>query len=214
MGSPWIYLGLLAIAAIDAFFPVVPSETLVISAGVFAATSPDPNLVLVIVSAAAGAFIGDHISYFIGRFGGARVVARTAKDSKSRRMLDWAARMLYKRGGLILVIARYIPGGRTATTLTCGTVGYPLRRFSFFDAIAALSWGAYAALIGYLGGSTFEDDPKLGLITGFSIAIAITVAVEVTRHVRERRARRSVDADPPPAAVGPANGSGQASEHP
>ena len=37
MGSPWVYLALCAFAAIDAFFPVVPSESLVISAGVFAA---------------------------------------------------------------------------------------------------------------------------------------------------------------------------------
>src|ERR671918_1174818 len=75
MGSPWVYLALLAFAAIDAFFPVVPSETLVISAGVFAASNPDPNLLFVILSSAAGAFIGDHISYFIGRYGGSRLLA-------------------------------------------------------------------------------------------------------------------------------------------
>jgi membrane protein DedA with SNARE-associated domain len=202
MGSPWIYLGLLAIAAIDAFFPVVPSETLVISAGVFAASNGEPNLLLIILSSAAGAFIGDHISYFIGRFGGARLLARADEGSRSRRMFDWAALTLYQRGGLILVIARYIPGGRTATTLTCGTVGYPLRKFSFFDAIAALSWGSYAALIGYVGGRAFEDDPLRGLLTGFAIAIGITVAVEVTRYVRERRARSAAVPDARPAAVG------------
>ena len=191
MASPWIYLALLAFAAIDAFFPVVPSETLVISAGVFTATSADPNLLLVIVSSAAGAFIGDHISYFIGRQGGARLVAKAGAESRSRKAFDWAGRTLYKRGGLILVIARYIPFGRTATTLTCGTVRYPLKKFSFFDAIAALSWGAYAATIGYLGGQAFEDEPLLGLATGLAIAIGITVAVELVRYVRERRSRAS-----------------------
>ena len=111
---------------------------LVISAGVFAATSADPNLMLVILSSAAGAFIGDHISYFIGRHGGARLVAKAGAESRSRKAFDWAARTLYKRGGLILVIARYVPFGRTATTLTCGTVRYPLKKFTFFDALAAL----------------------------------------------------------------------------
>ena len=43
MGSPWVYLALCAFAAIDAFFPVVPSESLVITAGVFAATG-EPNV--------------------------------------------------------------------------------------------------------------------------------------------------------------------------
>ncbi|HEU4540558.1 MAG TPA: DedA family protein [Jiangellaceae bacterium] len=208
MGSPWIYVALLAIAAIDAFFPVVPSETLVISAGVFAASNASPNLLLVIVSSAAGAFIGDHISYFIGRFGGARLLTRAGEGSRSRRMFDWASRTLYKRGGLILVIARYIPGGRTATTMTCGTVGYPLRRFTFFDGIAALSWGAYAAVIGYAGGQAFEDDPVRGLLTGFGIAIGITVAVEVVRYLRERRSRASDVDHLPSADVVPAESDG------
>lgn len=204
MGSPWIYLALLTIAALDAFFPVVPSETLVISAGVFAATSADPNLLLVILASAAGAFVGDHISYFIGKYGGARLVDRAGAESRSRKAFNWAARTLYKRGGLILVIARYIPGGRTATTLTCGTVGYPLKKFTFFEAIAALSWGTYAAAIGYLGGQAFEDEPLLGLATGLSIAIGITVAVELVRYVRERRSRESADEAVPPGEVVPA----------
>ena len=38
MGSPWVYLALCGFAAIDAFFPMVPSESLDVSAGVFAAS--------------------------------------------------------------------------------------------------------------------------------------------------------------------------------
>ena len=41
--SPWLYAVLFALAAIDGFFPVVPSETSVITAGVFAAAG-DPSL--------------------------------------------------------------------------------------------------------------------------------------------------------------------------
>ncbi|WP_424923543.1 DedA family protein, partial [Actinomadura bangladeshensis] len=59
--SPWFYLVLFAVAAIDGFFPVVPSESLVITAGVYAA-SGEPELVPVVVLAALGAFTGDHVS--------------------------------------------------------------------------------------------------------------------------------------------------------
>ena len=55
MSSPWIYLVLFALAAVDGFFPVVPSEASVITAGVFAAAG-DPSLPLVILVAALGAF--------------------------------------------------------------------------------------------------------------------------------------------------------------
>jgi membrane protein DedA with SNARE-associated domain len=90
------------------------------------------------------------------------------------------------------VIARYIPGGRTAATLTAGTVGYPLRRFTFFDAIAASSWATYSALIGFVGGASFEDDPLKGLVFGLGIAFGISVAVEVVRAVRRRTGRGRV----------------------
>lgn len=187
MSSPWVYLAIFAIAAIDAFFPAVPSETLVITGGVFAATNGEPNIILLILTAAAGAFVGDHISYTIGRLGGSRLRERTKPGSKTASAFDWAAATLDRRGGLILVIARYIPGGRTAATLTAGTTRYRLRKFSTFDAIAALSWGTYSGLIGYIGGSAFEEDPLLGLATGLAIAFSIAAVVELIRHRRRKR---------------------------
>ncbi|WP_205857005.1 DedA family protein, partial [Phytoactinopolyspora endophytica] len=193
MSSPWIYALIFALALLDAFFPVVPGETLVITAGVFAA-SGEPSLLLVIVAAALGAFLGDHTSYAIGRTAGARLRSRFLGGKRAEAAFTWASEALIRRGGLILVVARYIPGGRTAVTLTCGTVGYPLRKFSFFDMIAALSWGIYSGLIGYFGGMAFEDDPLRGLILGLGIALGITAIVEIVRHVvnRRRRANGSV----------------------
>jgi len=183
--SPWVYLVILVVVAVDAFFPAVPSETAVITAGVFAASTGEPNLALVIAAAAVGAFAGDHISYLLGKSSIGRL-----RRGRARPLFDWADRALRERGGLVLVIARYIPGGRTATTVTAGAVGYPLRRFAFFDAIAAISWGCYAALIGYVGGAAFENDPIMGLLLGFGIAIGVTIMVEVVRFVRRRNARR------------------------
>ena len=139
MSSPWLYLALFGLALLDGFFPVVPAETSVITAGVFAATG-QTNLALVIVVAALGAFAGDHISYLIGYKAGGRI--------RRRKAFVWARDTLAERGGLVLVVARYIPGGRTATTLTMGAVRHPLRSFTFFDAIAAVSWGVYSGLIG------------------------------------------------------------------
>ncbi len=183
MGSPWVYAALLAFAALDAFFPIVPSESLVITAGVFAA-SGEPNLALVIVAASLGAFIGDHISYFIGRTAGERMMRRAKPGSRQAAAWERGHKLLTDRGGMILVVCRYIPGARTAITLTAGAVAYRLRSFSFFDAIAALSWGAYSALVGYIGGEAFEEEPWKGLALGLGIALSVTFAVEVIRHLR------------------------------
>ena len=190
VSSPWFYLALFAFAAIDGFFPLVPSESLVITAGVFAAGG-EPDLVPVVVTAAAGAFAGDHVSFLAGRTVGGRAFDRTRPGTRRRAALEWAARTLASRGGLILVVSRYIPGGRTAVTLGAGAVGYPLRSFTVFDSLAAVSWALYAALTGYIGGAAFEDDPLEGLLLGFALAASVALLVELTRALR-RRTRRDL----------------------
>nr|WP_202889865.1 DedA family protein [Actinopolymorpha rutila] len=189
MSSPWIYLALFLLAATDAFLPAVPSESVVITAGVFAAASGSPNLALVVLAAAAGAFAGDHISYAIGRGAGGRLLARARPGSRQRRAFDRAADALAERGGLVLVVARYVPGGRTAVTVTMGALGYPRRRFTHFDVLAALSWAVYSVLVGYVGGMAFENDPIKGVVLGVGLALGVTALVEAGRYVRRRRVR-------------------------
>ncbi len=185
--SPWVYLALFTAAALDGFLPVVPGESLVITAGVFAA-SGEPNLAAVIAVAALGAFLGDHVSYLLGRKGGRRLIERLPPHSKKRAPFNWASRTLEERGGLVLVICRYIPGLRTATTITLGTVAYPLRRFAAFDVIAAVTWAVYSTLIGYLGGYAFEEDPIKGVAFGIGLALVIAGIVEAVRYLHRRRA--------------------------
>ena len=188
-GSDWSYLIVFAIAMLDAFFPIVPSEATAIAAGVVAGTG-GLSVELCIVAAAAGAIVGDNISFAIGHFLGERVERRFFKGEKAQKRLKWAQRTLEQRGGYLIVIARFIPGGRTATTFTAGFVEtYPWRRFLAFDALAGVIWGAYTVLLGYFGGRSFEEQPWKGLLLAFGVAVAVTVLVEVGRYVRHRRAR-------------------------
>ncbi|RZU72623.1 membrane protein DedA with SNARE-associated domain [Micromonospora kangleipakensis] len=185
--SPWVYLVVFVVTAVDAFFPAVPGETVVITAAVFAAGG-EPNVVAVIAVAAFGALAGDHVSYGIGRGGGAHRVARLPADSRRRAGSEWARRAVDRRGGMILTTARYVPGGRTAVTLTMGAVRYPLRSFVLYDALACGSWAVYCGLLGYFGGLAFARDPVRGLLVGIGLSIAVTGLVEVARWSR-RRAR-------------------------
>jgi membrane-associated protein len=186
-GAWWSYPLVFSIAMLDAFFPLVPSETVAITSGVLAG-SGDLSLPLCIVCAAAGAFVGDNISYGIGTFLGERTVKRLFRGEKAHRGFEWAERMLAERGMYLVVVARFIPGGRTATTFAAGYVhSFPWRRFVVADAIAAAIWGCYTVLLGYIGGKAFENQPWKGLLIAFGIALAITGSVEVARHLRARR---------------------------
>ena len=187
-GSNWSYLVVFAIAAIDAFFPAVPSEATAIAAGVVAGAG-GLSVELTILCAAAGAIVGDNISFGIGHFLGARVERRFFSGEKAQRRLQWAQRTLDERGPYLIVIARFIPGGRTATTFTAGFVEtFPWRRFLVFDTLAGVIWGSYTVLLGYFGGRTFEEEPWKGLLLAFGIALVVTAVIEVVRHLRRRNA--------------------------
>jgi membrane protein DedA with SNARE-associated domain len=184
--SGWAYAILFALAFLDALIPIVPSETSVITAGVVASQG-DLSLWLVVVFAAAGAIAGDNTAYFVGWRFGRRINDRFFTSEKSKKRIAWAQRQVEERGGELIVIARFIPGGRTAVTLSAGTLGYPWRKFIVFDAIAGLVWGLYATSLGYFGGSAFEDAPWRGLLLAFGIAFAVTGAVELVRWYLRRR---------------------------
>jgi membrane-associated protein len=188
-GAWWSYPAIFAIAVIDAFFPVVPSETLVVIGGNLA-SSGDLSLLLVILAAASGAILGDNISYGIGTWVGEHTVKRWFRSEKAHKRLEWAERTLDERGAYIIVIARFIPGGRTAVTFSAGYVhAFPWRRFIVYDVIAGLIWGTYAASLGYFGGKTFENHPFWGLALALVIALTAGLMVEVVRHLRARRRR-------------------------
>ena len=182
--SGWAYVIDFLFAILDAVVPLVPSETAVITAGVVAANG-DLSLALIIPAAATGAFIGDNCAYLIGRRFGRRATQRFSGEKGKRRM-KWAEEQLEERGGELIVVARFIPGGRTAVTLSAGTLTYPWKRFAAFDAAAALLWALYASLLGYYGGKTFEKG-FWGLAIALLTAFAIAGGIELVRWILKRR---------------------------
>jgi membrane protein DedA with SNARE-associated domain len=203
--SAWAYLVVAGVVALDAVLPVLPSESAVIVAGVLAA---DGHLhpALVVLAAAAGALAGDGLSYAVGR----RVsrAGRSVDDLGGRvgRAMRWAAGALEERGGSVISVARFVPGGRTATTAVAGYVGFPAARFVAAAGTGAVLWSAYAAGIGFLGGAAFEDDPLLAVAGGLAVALAITALIEVTRTLL-RRPRKAALHDARAGAASPTGAS-------
>jgi membrane-associated protein len=183
-GSVWTYPILFGICLGDAVIPALPSETAVIVCGIQAARG-QLSLGWVIVVAALGAFAGDNASYAAGRWLGTPVVKRFFSGEVAKRRLDWAERFLKERGSYVLIVARFVPGGRTATTFTAGLVHLRWStRFAPYIFIAAILWASYGALLGYLGGRTFEKQPIYALLLALGIAAVITVGVEAFRRAR------------------------------
>jgi membrane-associated protein len=183
--SDWAYVLIVLVAALDAVFPLVPSEATVIAA---AALSAGGELVLgfVLVAGAGGAVIGDNVAYLLGRAGQRAFLHRFFGSPRWRRLIDAAEKQLQQRGGTIIAVSRFVPGGRTATMLSAGIVGFSWRRFACYDLLAGVLWATYASLIGWAGGRTFADEPIHGLLLAFAVAGALALVIECGRRLVRR----------------------------
>jgi membrane-associated protein len=185
-GVWWSYPLVFGLAYADVLIPLVPSETAVITGGVLS-SSEDMHLSLVILAGALGAVAGDNTAYLLGRYFEKPLRRRFFAEGKAQERARWAERQVTERGGLLIIVGRFIPGGRTVVTFSSGWLEMPWRRFIAFDVAAGLIWSSYAALLGYFGGKAFERDPWKGLLLAFGIALAVTALVEAVRWFRRRR---------------------------
>lgn len=187
----WIsYLIAFAVPAADAIAPVLPGETVVIAFGVATAGSTDPRIGVLVACAALGAFAGDNLCYFIGRRFGAFGQRMVFKGEKGAGRRAWAERSLRRWGMPLIIVCRFVPGGRTAVTLSCGLMEYDRRRFVVATIAAGVIWALYAFLAGRLGGRAFEDKPWVGLVAALAAVTLIGAIIEVVRRFQTWRKGR------------------------
>jgi membrane-associated protein len=193
MASHWLLLILFVAAAVDAVFPVVPSEGMVITAGM-AAAAGHQNLLLVIVVAMVGSVIGESVCYFLGRGSGPALRRWMRRRDARQAIYEKVSNALHTRGGLVLMTVRYIPGARMVATLTAGATAYSFRKFIVFTIAGVTVAYTYVALLGYIGGDAFAHDSLKGLVFSFGLAGVIGLVLETSRRIAGRRKAAKITA--------------------
>jgi membrane-associated protein len=185
--ATWAYLVIGGVALADAMVPVLPAETLIILGGVLAARG-DLSLPLVIVAGGLGAWVGDNITYQLGTVANRKGKTPDDLDGRFGRLLAWAEAALAARGSSMLIIGRFVPGGRTALSFGAGYVRFPRSRFAVSSFLAAAIWAIYSGFIGLFGGTVFEREWWLGLLAGLAVTAVVTGLLEVARKATGRGA--------------------------
>ena len=184
-----IYLWIIPMVLGDAVFPPVPSEMAVITGGALAAEGT-VNPWLVGLVAASASWLGDivvfqlfkrRLSHVLDRWRWGRRVHRGIHEAiaKAGRSSTYGA----------IIGARFIPGGRLATSAAAGIADVSARGFSLCAALGGMLWAVWQTGLGYFAGSTtklpFWASSLIGV--GAGLVIGIVVGVIVTR----RRGNRS-----------------------
>ncbi|MEU3981675.1 VTT domain-containing protein [Streptomyces sp. NPDC026672] len=159
--GPWIYAMVALSVLLDVFLPVLPSGVLVITAATAAAAGSGaatgdvphqvPDILFLILSATTASVLGDLVAFRLARRGGERLdraIARSRRLTTARERLGTA---LSRGGGLLVVLARFAPAGRSVVSLCAGAAHRRVRDFLPWSALAGLSWAGYSVALGYYG---------------------------------------------------------------
>jgi membrane-associated protein len=189
--SPWLLPVLGVLIALDGPFPVLPSETLLMTAATVAFGSHDvTGVVGLFIAAVVGSAAGDLLVFGLGR-SSHRVLAKTI-DVESG-LSSWVRRHLLLRPGIALVGARFVPGGRLVSTAAAGCYGLGLHRFVFWSLASSGAWSLYMLLVGLLLGPITGGSPVLSLLAGLVMAVLTGLAFAIARRVQMWRAVRRAE---------------------
>lgn len=190
-----VFLVLFVESALPVGF-VLPGDTLLLAAGLACATGRLPVAGMV-AAACAGAVLGAHVGYLLGR-AGSRFVQPGPRHQRLARAAERFDRLAKRRGyGPALIAARFIPVARSVAGPLSGLVHTPLPRFTFWQAAGGITWATIGTLVGYFVGrldpSLERYLPLLLLVAALSFPITAAVGYLFVRLRARRRAARSRD---------------------
>lgn len=132
---------------------LLPGDTLLVIAGILTFGGViQIDIWWVCLAIAAAAFLGGEVGYLIGHRFGPRVFERKESGVFSIKNVERTNAFFARFGGLAVILARFVPIVRTFAPVAAGVGHMDYRKYSLYNAIGALIWGAGLTYFGYLLG--------------------------------------------------------------
>jgi membrane protein DedA with SNARE-associated domain len=157
----------------------------------------DPGLLGMMAVGMAGILAGDSVIFFAGRRLGKRVAEfRLLRHMAPPEKLARVEKLLQKRGPIVVMIARFLPGLRAPTFFTVGHSRVPYRTFLLYDGLAALASAPLWVGLGFRFGRHIERAARAAkhLSHWTLAAVLCVIAVLVLRWLWRRRANARSEA--------------------
>ena len=147
----------------------LPGEAILVSAAIFAGTTHNLSISLVLVSAVVGAILGSIIGFWIGDRYGYPLLLRYGSYIGLTETRIKIAQYLFRRQGVVVVlIARFVAVLRSVVGFIAGANRMPFVRFMIANSAGAVAWALFYGLGAYFLGKGIEE---------FARPVAVTLAV-------------------------------------
>lgn len=177
-----------AVAVESAGVPIPGETTLIVAAYLARPEQHRYSLVSVIAVAAAGAIIGDNVGYWLGRFGGRKLLFRWSFTRRHfERVLPPAERYFAKHGPKTVFIGRFVALLRVTAAWLAGISHMPWWKFLIWNAAGGIVWATGISLLSYWAGKAVaEAVNRYGLYAVIGLIALVAVAFVGLRFWRRR----------------------------
>jgi membrane protein DedA with SNARE-associated domain len=183
-------IGLAGLVALESIFPPIPSEAVLLLAGVNVGLSK-LSWFGALGGATLGSLVGAWVLYAVGALVGEdRMEGLLAFGGKflgfRRKDIDRANDWFNRHGSWVILLGRLIPGIRSLVSLPAGANKMSLVRFSALTAAGSLVWNSIWIAIGYQLGDRWEEAQKWADVFQYGAVAAVVVGF-IWLVVRHRR---------------------------
>lgn len=182
--GPWI---IFAIVAFESAGLPLPGETILVAAALLAATTGQINIVVVVLSAATGAIVGDGIGYMVGRRLGLPFLRRYGRHVRlDEDRLLIGRYLFFQYGNAVVFFGRFVAVLRMFAALLAGANSMPAGRFFFFNIAGGICW---ACLFGFGAYAVGAEIYKIsGALSVISLALFIAAGYPLSIFIRRNEA--------------------------
>ncbi len=149
-------LGLVVLMFVENVFPPIPSEVVLPLAGFFVARG-ELSFVGVLLASTLGSVLGSIFLYELARYGGRPFVLRYGSLLRvGPEELDRADAWFERRGPIIVLVGRCIPGVRSLVSLPAGTLKMSRLSYILLTLVGTLIWNTALIGAGWVLGEEWE----------------------------------------------------------
>ena len=154
----------------------LPGETITIVGG-FLAGSGELNYWLVLAAAALGAFIGGICVYFVGKYGGWKLILGVSKVFRIQEVQLEEIKTKFSDNAVKAVFfGRFIAVIRIFASPMAGVVEMPFGKFLAVNLAGAITWASAITTIAFFVGKVVSLEQLLAWVSKFAV-LALVIAI-------------------------------------
>lgn len=164
----------------------LPGDSLIVTAGLLSATTGVFNILLLGLLLTVASVIGNTVGYTIGAAAGPRLFTREDSLLFNKKHLYRAHEFYERRGGVTIVLARFMPIVRTFVPVVAGMAQMDRRRYALYNVIGGVGWIWSMLCIGYFLGRYIPGVDR-HIETVIAVVILVSISPGIIGWYRARR---------------------------